>query len=465
MSKFEIILSIILLPISFIAVIVTLVWYARKNGITFAAACKVLWREGFVSAYKEGTEDLVKSVKALPGTLKKFVARWYLPFCMWLESQRRLRRPRFQWGYDFECEIRSVLTDYAYNKFEPYINVHDGVPSVIQMQYITQKAATDEEVQECLECLVMKFRHYCTAYNLTVKFFPYFIRNGCEVNIFILYCEYEQELPDFYKVVNQVIMTKTSGNLGTLKECNIPKRNSDELILGYSAKKWSEGGIVSPYILECTKDPHALFAGPSGSSKTCTVQLLVRQLMCQKKDIVIADFKAGKDWDNIFHADRYGEYTDCDRVIDEFYNSFVETIKSKQYRERYLIFDEFGSYVLSKDSKEKKALMEKISHIAFMGRSFGFHLILINQQFNADILPTAIREQFATRVHMGNRIYTETATMLFPNVSIDKSVRLPNYHGYIATPQTDVDIIAIPELSNPQQLKKDLQALGKKYYT
>lgn len=465
MSKFEIVLSIILLPISFIAVIVTLIWYARKNGITFAAACKVLWREGVVSAYKEFADWLCKTVKALPVTLKKLVARYYVPFCIWLESQRRLRRPRFQWGYDCECEFREVLTDYAYNKFEPYVNVHSGVPSVIQIQYITQKAATDDEVQECLECLVMKFRHYCTAYNQTVRFFPYFIRNACEVNIFILYCEYEQELPDFYKVVNQVIMTKTSGTFGTLKECNVPKHNSDEIVLGYSASKWTDGGIVSPYIWACSKtDPHLLISGPTGGSKTTTLMLIVRQLLSAKKDLRIADYKAGKDWDEIFHSDRFGEYTDCDRIVNEFYELFVESIKNKEYHERYLIIDEFGSFVSSHSRADLTDLMTKLKHIAFMGRSFGYHLILVSQQFNANVLPTELRDNFQTRIHMG-QLHTETQRMLFEHQTVDKSKPIKRYTGFISAPNIEFDTIVIPELSNPQQLKKDLQALGQQYYT
>lgn len=53
--------------------------------------------------------------------------------------------------------------------------------------------------------------------------------------------------------------------------------------------------------------------------------------------------------------------------------------------------------------------MGKISHIAFMGRSFGYHLILISQQFNAKVLDTAIREQFGIKIYMGTRISTESA--------------------------------------------------------
>ena len=37
----------------------------------------------------------------------------------------------------------------------------------------------------------------------------------------------------------------------------------------------------------------------------------------------------------------------------------------------------FSSYALSKDKKQIKEIMSMVSHIAFMGRSFGYHLIFM----------------------------------------------------------------------------------------
>ncbi len=53
----------------------------------------------------------------------------------------------------------------------------------------------------------------------------------------------------------------------------------------------------------------------------------MNQLLDFSVDIAICDFKAGGDWDNIVSA--YAEYTDCDVLLRQFYDSFVDTIHSK----------------------------------------------------------------------------------------------------------------------------------------
>lgn len=444
--------------------VVSLIVFSRRNKVSFLCACKVLWYEGFVSGYKEMAQDLLKALKAFPTVVKKFAARWYDPFCRWLEDYRRQHRTRFQWGYDLECEFRRVLTDYAYNIFEPYINAYCGIPGVIQIQYITKTVATGESVQECLEHIVSKFRHFMTSYGLNYPFFPYYMINGSEVSIFILYCEYAQELPDFYKVINKVIMTKTESSFGALKECHISKDNDDELILGYDGDKWKNGGIVAPYIWKYKKDPALLYAGHTGAGKSFASKFLILQLLKQHKDIYICDFKAGKDFEGIFKSNkRYAEYKDCGRLFNEFYDSFVKALETKVYEESFLIFDEINSYTLSLDSKERKEFLSKLSHIAFMGRSANKHLIIISQQFNAEVLPTAIREQFATRIYMGNKISNENKNMLYPGVELPATI-LPNYNGFICLPQVEIGVIAIPEFTDPKQLDRDLQILGHKYY-
>ncbi|HBJ2623002.1 TPA: hypothetical protein LA827_002782 [Clostridium botulinum] len=207
--------------------------------------------------------------------------------------------------------------------------------------------------------------------------------------------------------------------------------------------------------------PHVLLSGITGGGKTVLAQMIVNQLLSEHKSINICDFKAGGDWEGIIP--NYAEYTDCDKLLDTFYNSFVDTIKQKSKSEQYLIFDEFSSYALSKDNKEFKELMAKISHIAFMGRSFGYKLFFISQQFNSKVLDTAIREQFGIKLYMGSTISTESATMLFPNCEIDKSIHLPKCCGYISMPEKDIDTIQIPFLGQPEKLKQLLITKGMLY--
>ena len=96
-----------------------------------------------------------------------------------------------------------------------------------------------------------------------------------------------------------------------------------------------------------------------------------------------------------------------------------------------------------------------------MGRSFGYHLILISQQFNAKVLDTAIREQFGIKIYMGSTISIESATMLFPNAEIDKSIHLPKYCGYLSMPEKELELIQMPFISDVHKLKCLLEQKGK----
>lgn len=217
--------------------------------------------------------------------------------------------------------------------------------------------------------------------------------------------------------------------------------------------------IAFPIYWNPRQVPHLLISGTTGGGKTVLAQYILSQLLETGATISICDFKAGGDWSGIL-AD-YGEYQDCDRVLSAFYDSFIETIEQKQRANKYLLFDEFSSFALFKDTKQFKDLMTKVGHLAFMGRSFGFHLILISQQFNAKVLDTAIREQFGVKIYMGASISSESAQMLFPNCEIDKSHRLPPCCGYIASPDKDLQILQMPFISRPEKLKKLLEKKGR----
>lgn len=230
--------------------------------------------------------------------------------------------------------------------------------------------------------------------------------------------------------------------------------------IGYNFEG-SKLGLRVPVYWDTIKIPHLLIAGVTGGSKTVSAQMIVNQLLDYDADIFICDFKAGGDWDGIISL--YAEYIDCDGLLRSFYESFVETISNKGHENKFLIFDEFSSYALSKDTKAFKELMSIISHIAFMGRSFGYHLILISQVFNAKVLDTAVREQFGIKIYMGSSISTESATMLFPNCEIDKSIHLPRFCGYVSMPEKGLSVIRMPYLENAHKLKRLLEKKGAKF--
>ena len=180
-----------------------------------------------------------------------------------------------------------------------------------------------------------------------------------------------------------------------------------------------------PFLWHPDSVPHLLISGITGGGKSVCAQYILNQLLDTSAEISIADFKAGGDWDGI--VPDYGEYLECDEILKDFYNSFLAAIRGKEHHEKYLLFDEFSSYALSKDTKGFKELMGMVSHVAFMGRSFGYHLILISQQFNAKVIEAS---------------------------------HLPAHCGYISMPEKELDIIQMPYIAEPRRLKDLLAAKG-----
>lgn len=221
-----------------------------------------------------------------------------------------------------------------------------------------------------------------------------------------------------------------------------------------------------PIIWDSKKTPHCLVSGPTGSGKSVLSQFIVQQLLNGSTDVYIADYKAGGDWDGILPPTHYGEYKGCDDILNTFYSSFEQSRKNKEIpkKEKYLVFDELNSFVLAKDSKGFKEVMEKLGTIAFLGRSYKHFLLLVGQRFDSTVLNTSIREQLGIRAYVGSTISKESASMLFPNCEIDKSKPLPRFCGYVSTPERELDILQVPFISRPDLLKELLIEKGKVYF-
>lgn len=219
-------------------------------------------------------------------------------------------------------------------------------------------------------------------------------------------------------------------------------------------------GIKRPIKWDIKKSPHLLIAGITGGGKTMLTKYIAYHILSIGGDLYICDYKAGGDWINI--VPKYAGFIDCERLFNEFYEGFKDAIaNNRENCNKFLIFDEFVSFALSKDTKEFKELMAKLSHIAFMGRTVGYHMILIGQQIHSKVLDTAIREQFATRIYMGQSISLESQHMLFPDAVIDKSLRLPNQCGYFTTLEVGIGKIQVPTISDIKSFNKLLRSMGK----
>ncbi len=121
--------------------------------------------------------------------------------------------------------------------------------------------------------------------------------------------------------------------------------------LGFQRGSW-EMGVKEPFLWYPGSVPHLLISGITGGGKSVCAQYIVNQLLDTDADLSIADFKAGGDWDGIVPC--YGEYLECDAILKDFYESFLAAVKGKEHHEKYLLFDEFSSYALSKDANASR---------------------------------------------------------------------------------------------------------------
>ena len=85
-------------------------------------------------------------------------------------------------------------------------------------------------------------------------------------------------------------------------------------------------------------------------------------------------------------------------------NTFGKTARDLRMPAFYLIYDEFGAFTSTLDTKEKRRHDALIKKITLLGRQFNFGLIAIMQQASVGNsgLDSSVKEQFGLIVHMGN---------------------------------------------------------------
>ena len=307
-------------------------------------------------------------------------------------------------------------------------------------------------VQELVWHTQAVFQRYLTAHNLCFEYtvVPRSVDN--KISICIYYCEYTTEYAQYKATCREAIYLSIEQTCPPLSEQLSTKENG--IVLGYSFSKWQKSGQVVPILWDLQKAPHAIVGGPSGSGKSVYTLWLTEQMLSQGFDVCICDYKGFGDYRSFRGS--YATGADCDELLRRFCDRFDSARKtgSTDGKPVAMIFDEFTAFAMSKSKREHEELMQLLSGVFLMGRSYNFHLILVSQRFDADALKTAYREQCGVKVHMGASISQQSATMLFPNSEIDKSSRLQEFCGYLSTPQQDLEIIITP--------KFDLTALHKR---
>lgn len=426
-------------------------WYAKRSHVSYKTALLVLWREGVVTGFKGASVSFIATVKAVLSYAERLMVALY--------EYLKPAPLKHEFTPDLRYAVYSAIKEYAYTPFQPVIEVrYTPLPSAVYVGFYTKSAITTETTAEVLWHVQAAFQEYLTCYGLDVDYTAVPYVNDNKIELWLYYAETPCEYPAYREACRQAMLMKADPLFQPLPESVVPP--TAELVLGYRYEPWRSSGQVVPIVWDLETAPHLMLTGPTGGGKTIFIKALLQRLLLAGADVTICDFKGYGDLRG-FVSD-YAAGKDCDAALSAFCADFERTRETgTTHMRKVLIFDEFGSFSASKPKKEADELMRMMANLVFMSRAYGYHVILVAQRFDADVLRTNLRDQFGTKIYMGTSISQQAATMLFPNTEIDKSTRLDPYCGYISTPKTDKDILLMPRMDIPA-LDRRLRQLGKK---
>lgn len=161
-----------------------------------------------------------------------------------------------------------------------------------------------------------------------------------------------------------------------------------------------------------------LVVGATGAGKTVATRVLMKKIACFQKNTKfwILDFKAidFKAFDGEFPV-RYYAYNDCVQGLEDFYNEFKNAQGRGQASQcpQYLVFDEWGAFILSQDKRQADRLKQMLAELIMMGRAYKFYVICGLQRADASHFLAGARDQFMAILCMGNLSNTQKQ-MLIP---------------------------------------------------
>lgn len=181
-------------------------------------------------------------------------------------------------------------------------------------------------------------------------------------------------------------------------------------------------GFYFPLEIDLETHPHWILSGGSGSGKSVLLNYLINSLLNYPLNLYICDPKGSGDFEGI--SRNYVCCDDCADLVEEVYERYRK-IKTKKTGEKIvLVIDEYPSFILSLEGKDKKranAIKTKISELLMQGRHLpgngSVAVWIVTQRADAEYFPKGARLNFMVSIGMG-RLDTQSKTMLFPGEEI-----------------------------------------------
>lgn len=181
-------------------------------------------------------------------------------------------------------------------------------------------------------------------------------------------------------------------------------------------------GFYFPLEIDLETHPHWILNGGSGSGKSILLLYLINSLLNYPLSLFICDPKGSSDFEGL--SKNYACYDDCADLVEEVYEHYRRIKAEKTGEKIVLIIDEYPSFILSLEGKDKKRASDiktKISELLMQGRHLpgngSVAVWVVTQRADAEFFPKGARINFFTTVCMG-RLDTQSKTMLFPGEEI-----------------------------------------------
>lgn len=225
--------------------------------------------------------------------------------------------------------------------------------------------------------------------------------------------------------------------------------------------------------INLAKSPHIAIWGATGTGKTTLLFSIIAQCLSNKTILFFID---GKDeftsFSNFYPKNRIVSDNQavlrllaniCERVLPKRQQYVANKAKQRQelgltgydlrLRPIVIIADEVGSIVASMTSKEKKLLIAYLTQLTQKGRSVSIFLVVATQSPSVDVLPQAVRSQFATKILLGSTNGDIQRMALGQSVPIDYVDRFTGYYF------SDGKTVVPQRFWVPNLIKNNLQTL------
>ena len=211
--------------------------------------------------------------------------------------------------------------------------------------------------------------------------------------------------------------------------------------------------VVNSLYYDMIQQPHLLIAGATGSGKSVLVnQLLHTLLSYSTPGLILIDCKG-------VELSEYRGYTNTLYYAD----SPAQAVKSLEYAvnimesrykqlqaaglkkwtgaDIYIIIDEFADLMTT----SKKTVQPLIQRLAQLGRAAKVHIILCTQCPLRDIIPTAIKCNFDSRIALRTATAQDSRNILgIPGAETLPNPRTAGRAEAIYKHDTEIDIVSLP---------------------